>query len=250
MLLADRPTTSRWAPPPTEANTPYQVRPILEGKNRGRHFARKTPSPGSQIALEPDLGSAFDPTRTVARAGTHNATPGLLSVGQTGSKRTIGSATSRSRGSPTPGDPFATLAITRAPAANPQNVGSRSHLLKWSRRSLSATPRIRCLLVSARSVLTRRSIERSRPVLIRSFRAPPPAATAWPLYPRPAIKFALDADNRLLLDVRPGPKQKCRSRGRLGDQAVTRNETASGWSSSTWALAKRARRCGCLLRCC
>ena len=78
MLLADRPTTSRWAPPPTEANTPYQVRPILEGKNRGRHFARKTPSPGSQIALEPDLGSASDPTRTVARAGTHNATPGLL----------------------------------------------------------------------------------------------------------------------------------------------------------------------------
>ena len=78
MLLADRPTTSRWAPPPTGANTPYQVRPILEGKNRGRHFARKTPSPGSQIALEPDLGSASDPTRTVARAGTHNATPGLL----------------------------------------------------------------------------------------------------------------------------------------------------------------------------
>ena len=43
MLLADRPTTTRWAPPPTGANTPYQARPILEGKNRGRHFVRKTP---------------------------------------------------------------------------------------------------------------------------------------------------------------------------------------------------------------
>jgi hypothetical protein len=30
-----------------EANTPYQVRPILEGKNRGRHFVSKTTSPES-----------------------------------------------------------------------------------------------------------------------------------------------------------------------------------------------------------
>jgi hypothetical protein len=45
MLLADRPTTSRWTPPRGERS--YQVRPILEGKNRGRHFVRKTPSPES-----------------------------------------------------------------------------------------------------------------------------------------------------------------------------------------------------------
>jgi hypothetical protein len=44
MLLADRPTTSRWAPL-AGGERSYQVRPILEGKNRGRHFVRKTPSP-------------------------------------------------------------------------------------------------------------------------------------------------------------------------------------------------------------
>ena len=45
MLLADRPTTSRWTPPRGERS--YQVRPTLEGTNRGRHFASKTPSPES-----------------------------------------------------------------------------------------------------------------------------------------------------------------------------------------------------------
>src|SRR4030081_1790856 len=45
MVLADRPTTSRWTPPRGERS--YQVRPTLEGKNRGRHFVRKTPSPES-----------------------------------------------------------------------------------------------------------------------------------------------------------------------------------------------------------
>ena len=250
MLLADRPTTSRWAPPSNGGK-----HSLSSQADPRRQEPRPTLRAQDTLAAKSDRFGArprfsLRPYANRRPRGHPQSNTRIAFVGQTGSKRTIGSATSRSRGSPTPGDPFATLAITRAPAANPQNVGSRSHLLKWSRRSLSATPRIRCLLVSARSVLTRRSIERSRPVLIRSFRAPPPAATAWPLYPRPAIKFALDADNRLLLDVRPGPKQKCRSRGRLGDQAVTRNETASGWSSSTWALAKRARRCGCLLRCC
>ena len=35
------------------------------------------PSPGSQIGLESDLGSAFDPTRTVARAGTRRFNTGI-----------------------------------------------------------------------------------------------------------------------------------------------------------------------------
>jgi hypothetical protein len=30
-----------------EGERSYQVRPILEGKNRGRHFVSKTPSPES-----------------------------------------------------------------------------------------------------------------------------------------------------------------------------------------------------------
>src|SRR3954453_1949519 len=45
LLMADRPTTSRWAPL-TWGERSYQVRPILEGKNRGRHFVRKTPHAG------------------------------------------------------------------------------------------------------------------------------------------------------------------------------------------------------------
>ena len=67
LLTADRPTTSRWAPL-SGGERSYQVRPILEGKNRGRHFVRKTPSPGSQIAFESGLGSAFEPTPAFARA--------------------------------------------------------------------------------------------------------------------------------------------------------------------------------------
>src|SRR5438067_9840031 len=79
LLTADRPTTSRWAPL-TGGERSYQVRPILEGKNRGRHFVSKTPTPGSHSAFESGLGSAFDPTRTVPRAGTEDSTPGALSV--------------------------------------------------------------------------------------------------------------------------------------------------------------------------
>ncbi len=67
LLTADRPTTSRWAPL-SGGERSYQVRPILEGKNRGRLFVRKTPSPGSQIAFESGLGSAFEPTPAFARA--------------------------------------------------------------------------------------------------------------------------------------------------------------------------------------
>ena len=77
LFTADRPTTSRLAPL-SGANAPYQARPILEGTNRGRHFVRKTPKPGSQSAFESGLGSTFDPTRTGARAGTDDSTPGVL----------------------------------------------------------------------------------------------------------------------------------------------------------------------------
>ena len=73
MLLADRPTTSRWAPFAGERF--YQVRPILEGKNRGRHFVRKTPLPGSQIAIESDLGSAFEPNASRRPRRQRNSTP-------------------------------------------------------------------------------------------------------------------------------------------------------------------------------
>jgi len=66
MLLADRPTTSRWTPPQGERS--YRVRPILEGKNRGRHFVRKTLSPRSnrilsQTSVQPSTLREPSPTR-------------------------------------------------------------------------------------------------------------------------------------------------------------------------------------------
>ena len=74
MLLADRPTTSRWTPP--------TGRTLLSGQaDPRRQEPRPTLRPEDTLAgvrshSEPDLGSAFDPTRTVARAGNHDSTPG------------------------------------------------------------------------------------------------------------------------------------------------------------------------------
>src|SRR5512142_1747625 len=77
MVLADRPTTSRW--------TPQAGRTLLLGQaDPRRQEPRPTLRPQEhsrrgQLHSEPDLGSAFDPTRTVARAGNQNSTPGLHS---------------------------------------------------------------------------------------------------------------------------------------------------------------------------
>jgi hypothetical protein len=65
-VLAGRPTTSRWTPPQGERS--YQVRPILEGKNRGRHFVRKTPTPAvkrirSQTSVQPSTLREPSPAR-------------------------------------------------------------------------------------------------------------------------------------------------------------------------------------------
>jgi hypothetical protein len=76
-FLADRPTTSRWAPP-------HRGRTLLSGQaDPRRQEPRPTLRPedtpqGSQSLSESDLGSAFDPTRTVAHAGTEDSTPGSL----------------------------------------------------------------------------------------------------------------------------------------------------------------------------
>ena len=76
MVLADRPTTSRW--------TPCTGRTLLSGQaDPRRQEPRPTLRPQdtlrrSQSHSESDLGSAFDPKRTVARAGTEESTPGSL----------------------------------------------------------------------------------------------------------------------------------------------------------------------------
>src|ERR1700716_1194549 len=68
VLMADRPTTSRWAPL-TWGERSYQVRPILEGKNRGRHFVRKTPHArgvrvlSSQTSVQPSTLREPSPAR-------------------------------------------------------------------------------------------------------------------------------------------------------------------------------------------
>ena len=69
MLLADRPTTSRWTPL-CRANAPIRSGRSSKARTEADTSSARHPSPGSQIAFESDLGSAFDPTRTVARAGT------------------------------------------------------------------------------------------------------------------------------------------------------------------------------------
>ena len=63
---ADRPTTSRWAR--EFAKRSYQVKPILEGHNRGRHFVHKTPRQrvrqlASQTPVEPSTLRQPSPTR-------------------------------------------------------------------------------------------------------------------------------------------------------------------------------------------
>src|SRR5437588_8125369 len=92
MVLADRSTTSRWTPPRGERSN--QVRPILEGKNRGRHFVRKTPSPES-IAFGVRPRFAFDPTRTVAHAGQTKFNTGIAFTTADPSGATIALATNR-----------------------------------------------------------------------------------------------------------------------------------------------------------
>ena len=65
-MLAGRSTPSPWNPP--LGGRSFRARRILEGNNRGRHFVSKSPR-SRQSHWESDLCSAFDPTRTVARAG-------------------------------------------------------------------------------------------------------------------------------------------------------------------------------------
>jgi hypothetical protein len=96
MVLADRPTTSRWTPP-EGANAPIRSGRSSKARTEadtssGRHPHR------SQSHSEPDLGSAFDPTRTVARAGTQRFNTGIAFVLARGHRCASGSATFRSPG--------------------------------------------------------------------------------------------------------------------------------------------------------
>ncbi len=76
--MADRPTTSRWAPPVNRRQT-LLIKSGRSSKARTEADTSSARQPRrSQSLSEPDLGSAFDPTRTVARAGTQDSTPGSL----------------------------------------------------------------------------------------------------------------------------------------------------------------------------
>ena len=126
MLSADRPTTSRWTP--LRANAP-----IRSGRSSKARTEADTSSAGhphrSQSLSESDLGSAFDPTRTVARAGTRESTPGSLSCHLRGRRRPFLWRHRRRRVRPTP-----TTASSRfrsplspgsRPAVCPRRRGSR-----------------------------------------------------------------------------------------------------------------------------
>ena len=78
MLLADRPTTSRWALLLRGQTLLIKSGRSSKARTEADTSSERHPLPGSQIAFEPDLGSAFDPTRTVAREGIEESTPGSL----------------------------------------------------------------------------------------------------------------------------------------------------------------------------
>ncbi len=82
-------------------------------------------------------------------------------------------------------------------------------------------PRIGCLLVGVGSVVALRSIEQSRPPLIRSFGAAPLPALHGRFHPRPPTMLALDAENRLVLRRLERLKRKHRIGDRAGDEAAT-----------------------------
>jgi hypothetical protein len=67
LLTADRPTTSRWTPL-IGANAPIRSGRSSTARTEADTSSETHPRRGSQIALEPSLRSAFEPTPAVARA--------------------------------------------------------------------------------------------------------------------------------------------------------------------------------------
>ena len=67
MVLADRPTTSRWTP--RKANAPIRSGRSSKARTEADTSSARHPR-RSQSHSESDLGSAFDPTRAVTHAGT------------------------------------------------------------------------------------------------------------------------------------------------------------------------------------
>jgi hypothetical protein len=62
--------------PPRGQTVLIKSRRSSKARTEADTSSERHPRRGSQIASESDLGSAFDPTRTVARAGTEDSTPG------------------------------------------------------------------------------------------------------------------------------------------------------------------------------
>src|SRR5450631_2058134 len=76
MLLADPADNIPVGAPYSGANAPIKSGRILEGRSRGRHFRERTPT--SRVRSEMSQTSALPSTltRTVARVGNRDSTPG------------------------------------------------------------------------------------------------------------------------------------------------------------------------------
>jgi hypothetical protein len=149
--VADRPTTSRWAPPVNRRQT-LLIKSGRSSKARTKADTSSARQPRrSQSLSESDLGSAFDPTRTVARAGTQDSTPGSLSLSR--------ASASRHR----TGDPRATPGALTGAIALPRKRPSLPARLRRALRRRSARRHRRRSRDPAFSFAIRGALVRARP---------------------------------------------------------------------------------------
>jgi len=129
MLLADRPTTSRWTHPLIGGRTlllgqadprRQEPRPTLRPKDTRRR--------GVKSLFGSGLGSTFDPTRTVARAGHQRFNTGIA-LGLRGPADAIGKAIARRM------PPASSCMTTAQPGRTSSPPRPARRLLTWRRHS-------------------------------------------------------------------------------------------------------------------
>ena len=142
MLLADPADNIPVGAPYSGANAPIKSGRILKGRSRGRHFRERTPT--SRVRSEMSQTSALPSTltRTVARAGNRDSTPGSEAAFGSRFWRFAGLAVGRradllsaARGAHDAGE---SRVPSQVPAAPPAVTSTRSQSQKGSSRRATA----------------------------------------------------------------------------------------------------------------